>query len=94
MRLNQNQVKILKGKLDTICSNAQLYLFGSRVDDDKKGGDIDLLVVSKEVTKRDLRDLRIEFFKHFGEQKLDIILDDGEFKNPFTKHILKKAVLL
>ncbi len=94
MRLNQNQVKILKHKLKTISSKAQLYLFGSRVDDDKKGGDIDLLVVSKEVTKRDLRDLRIEFFKHFGEQKLDIILDDGEFKNPFTKHIIKKAVLL
>lgn len=94
MRLNQNQVKILKDKLETICSNAQLYLFGSRVDDDKKGGDIDLIVVSKEVTKRDLRYLRIEFFKHFGEQKLDIILDDGEFKNPFIKHILKKAVLL
>lgn len=94
MRLNQNQVKILKDKLETICSSAQLYLFGSRVDDDKKGGDIDLIVVSKEVTKKDLRYLRIEFFKHFGEQKLDIILDDGEFKNPFIKHILKKAVLL
>ena len=62
--------------------------------DDKKGGDIDLLVVSKEITKKDLRYLRIEFFKYFGEQKIDIILDDGEFKNPFTKHIIKKAVLL
>ncbi len=94
MRLHQNQVKILKDKLETICSNAQLYLFGSRVDDEKRGGDIDLLVVSKDITKRDLRYLRIDFFKHFGEQKLDIILDDGKFKNPFIKHILKKAVLL
>lgn len=94
MRLYQNQIKILKDKLKTISSNAQLYLFGSRVDDNKKGGDIDLLIVSKEITKRDLRYLRIEFFKHFGEQKLDIILDDGEFKNPFVKLIMKKAVLL
>ena len=93
MRLYQEQAKVLKDKLKTISSTAQLYLFGSRVDDEKKGGDIDLLVVSKEITKKDLRYLRIEFFKHFGEQKLDIILDDGEFKNPFTKHIIKKAVL-
>ena len=47
MRLYQEQAKVLKDKLKTISSTAQLYLFGSRVDDEKKGGDIDLLVVSK-----------------------------------------------
>jgi len=94
VRLEKKQVKVLKDKLNTISKNARLYLFGSRVDDEKKGGDIDLLVVSDELTNRDLRLLRIDFFKHFGEQKLDIVLDNGEFKNPFTKHIVKKAVLL
>ncbi|HHO42078.1 MAG TPA: nucleotidyltransferase domain-containing protein [Epsilonproteobacteria bacterium] len=94
MRLSQEQIKVLKDRLKTISSTAKLYLFGSRVDDTKKGGDIDLLVVSKEMTKKDLRYLRIEFFKHFGEQKIDIVLDNGEFNNPFTKHIMKKAVLL
>ena len=94
MRLSEKQIKVLKDKLNSISSSAKLYLFGSRVDDMKKGGDIDLLVVSKEVTKKDLRLLRIDFFDHFEEQKLDIILDDGEFKNPFTKHIIKGAILL
>ncbi|MFA7091210.1 MAG: nucleotidyltransferase domain-containing protein [Arcobacteraceae bacterium] len=94
MRLYQEQIKVLKDTLKTISSTAQLYLFGSRVDDTKKGGDIDLLVVSKEMTKKDLRALRIEFFKHFGEQKMDIVLDNGEFKNPFTRHIIKKAIAL
>lgn len=94
MRLYQEQIKVLKDELKIISSTAKLYLFGSRTDDSKKGGDIDLLVISKEITKKDLRYLRIEFFKHFGEQKIDIVLDDGEFKNPFTRHIIKKAVLL
>ena len=94
MRLYQEQIKVLKDTLRTISANAQMYLFGSRVDDTKKGGDIDLLIVSKDMTKKDLRHLRIEFYKHFGEQKIDIVLDDGEFNNPFTKHIIKKAVLL
>ena len=94
MRLYQNQIDVLKETLKTLSGNAKLYLFGSRVDDTKRGGDIDLLVVSKELTKKDLRYLRIEFFKHFGEQKIDIILDNGEFKDPFTKHIFQKAVLL
>ena len=94
MRLTLSQVDVLKNKLKSLSESAQLYLFGSRVDDAKKGGDIDLLVVSKTLTKRDLRLLRIEFFNYFGEQKLDIILDDGTFKNPFHKLIFQKAVLL
>lgn len=77
--------------LDT---NIVIYFFGSRTDDTKKGGDIDLLVVSDKLSKKDLRYLRIEFFKHFGEQRLDIILDNGKFQNPFIKYILPKAVLL
>jgi len=94
MRLCEEEVAVLKNKLMTLSLDAKLYLFGSRTDDDAKGGEIDLLVVSDEITKRDLRLLRIDFFKHFGEQKLDIVLDDGEFKNPFIRHILKKAILL
>lgn len=94
MRLTQEEVGVLKKRLKTLSLHAKLYLFGSRVDDTKKGGDIDLLVVCDAITKKDLRLLRVDFFKHFGEQKLDIVLDNGEFKNPFTKHILQGAVLL
>ena len=64
------------------------------MDDTKKGGDIDLLIIDDTLNKKDLRLLRIDFFQHFGEQKLDIILDNGDVQNPFVQHILKKAVLL
>lgn len=94
MRLTQNEIHLLKEKLTTLSEDAKLYLFGSRVDDSKRGGDIDLLVVSKKLTKKDLRHLRIAFFKVFGEQKLDILLDDGNFVYPFHKMISQKAVLL
>lgn len=94
MRLQKDQIQVLKQCLSTLSENAKLYLFGSRVDDTKRGGDIDLLVVSDEITKRDLRLLRVDFFKHFGEQKMDIVLDNGEFKNAFVKHIFEKAILL
>lgn len=94
MRLTQNEIHLLKDKLTTLSEDAKLYLFGSRVDDSKRGGDIDLLVVSKKLTKKDLRHLRLAFFKVFGEQKLDILLDDGNFVNPFHKMISQKAVLL
>jgi len=94
MRLLAKEILVLKDKLNTLSSTAKLYLFGSRVDDTKRGGDIDLLVVSDILTKKDLRLLRVEFFKFFGEQKLDIILDNGKFTNPFNKLVFQKAVLL
>ena len=94
MRLTQKEVTLLKEKLATLSKEAKLYLFGSRVDDTKRGGDIDLLVVSKKLTKRDLRYLRLAFFKVFGEQKIDILLDDGTFANPFHKIISQKAIEL
>lgn len=94
MRLSNDEIKILKNKLFELSNDAKLYLFGSRVDDMKKGGDIDLLVVSQKLEKKDLRKLRLEFFKYFGEQKLDIVLDNGKFENPFNKIIFKKAVEL
>ena len=94
MRLHNDEIAMLKSKLKTLSSEAKLYLFGSRTDDEARGGDIDLLVVSDRLTKKDLRVLRVEFYKHFGEQKLDIVLDNTELKSPFVRHILEKAILL
>jgi len=86
VRLSEKEIEVFKAALDSLGKPYKLYLFGSRVDDGKRGGDIDLLVVSKELTKRDLRRVRVEFFKHFGEQKVDIILDNGK-PNPFIAFI-------
>lgn len=94
MRLSQEEIKILKHKLFSISKNAKIFLFGSRIDDMKKGGDIDILILDDTLSLKDLRSLRIEFFKKFGEQKLDIVLDKMNPVNPFTKHILNKAIQL
>jgi len=94
VRLSFDEIKRLKDKLASLSPKAKLYLFGSRVDDTKKGGDIDLLVVSDELSKKDIRTLRVDFFTKFGEQKIDILLENGMFTNPFHKLIFDKAVLL
>ena len=93
MRLANEQRTFLKDFLKVLSDEAKIYLFGSRVDDNKKGGDIDLLIVSKKITKKDIRKLRIEFFKRFGEQKIDIVLYDGISENPFVKAIKDKVLL-
>ena len=94
MRLHKDEIALLKTTLGSLSSEAKLFLFGSRTDDTKRGGDIDLLVISKRLTPKDMRRLRIEFWKKFGEQKIDIVLDDGTLKKPFHQIAYSKAIEL
>lgn len=94
MRLTTEEIMTLKQTLKRLSPAARLYLFGSRTDDRMRGGDIDLLVVSDTLTKRDLRKLRIEFCQRFGEQKIDILLDDGQFTPLFHQIARQQAIEL
>jgi predicted nucleotidyltransferase len=94
LRLSVQEIDLLKRELSLLSKDAKIYLFGSRVDDNKRGGDIDLLIVSKDINRKDIRNLRIEFFRKFGEQKMDIVLDDGSLSSTFVKLIYDKAVQL
>lgn len=58
---------------------ATLRLFGSRVDDHAKGGDIDLLLESTLTDPAEVAQAHIRFlasvYNVLGEQKLDVLLD-------------------
>ena len=42
MRLSKKYIFVIKKYFNDFFQNGEIYLFGSRVFDDKKGGDIDL----------------------------------------------------
>lgn len=94
MRLSIGEMNNFRSSTYDIDPDAKLYLFGSRVDDSKKGGDIDLLIISAKISRKDVRTIRLNFFDQFGEQKLDIVVDDGSLKTAFVKMIFEKAILL
>jgi len=47
LRLSIKEINIIKNKVKVIFGESLIYLFGSRVDDRKKGGDIDLYIIAK-----------------------------------------------
>ena len=46
MRLTEREKESIKSVVHSIFGDAKVYLFGSRLDDTKKGGDIDLFVIT------------------------------------------------
>lgn len=78
MRLQANDIKrIVQIAREIYGNDVKVYLFGSRTDDTKRGGDIDLLVRTSEEKKGVLARVRmIAALKRFlGDQKIDVIGD-------------------
>jgi uncharacterized protein len=93
MRLKTEEVLAIKNTFAEYDANALVYLFGSRTDDSKKGGDIDLLVLSQTITPRLKREIKIKLFDKIGEQKIDILLAKNE-DLPFVRIAKQQGVLL
>lgn len=70
-------------------------LFGSRLDDARGGGDIDLLIRTDlppaEAARRRL-DLLADLWLALGERKIDIVLDDGSAPHGIVERARRDAV--
>ena len=77
MRLNKRYKEVIKQSFLDVFEEGEIYLFGSRVDDTKKGGDIDLYLVIDEEENRFQKKLKFlaKIKKELGEQKIDVIFN-------------------
>lgn len=80
MRLTDQQRAIIRATVaETFGPGAEVRLFGSRVDDNKRGGDIDLLIETDQVDIDAIVRAEISFLtkiqQKLGEQKIDVLLD-------------------
>lgn len=97
MRLSKEQTNIIKKAVkENFGENAVVYLFGSRTDDKKKGGDIDLYIETDK--KKDLLEKKIKMLvqlhKNLGEQKIDIILNNFKGGKYIYEVARREGVLL
>ncbi len=103
MRLTPNEISGIVQALSMSLSShpAELRLFGSRVDDTLKGGDIDLLLIVANVNFRselisNKHYLLADIKAAIGEQKIDlkIVLKKDLETDPFLKLIYPTSILI
>ncbi|MDI6793254.1 MAG: nucleotidyltransferase domain-containing protein [bacterium] len=93
MRLKEKEKQVIIQAVKSIDPKARLYLFGSRVDDSRKGGDIDLLVFSDKMTYGDKLKVKKSIFTALEDQKIDLFVSKDADK-PFVNMALEQGVRL
>lgn len=93
IRLAPSEVEIIKKAILALDPNASVFLFGSRANPDKRGGDIDILVFSEKLNILDKIAILTQIFKDMEEQKIDIVIAKND-SDPFVKLVMKEAVPL
>ena len=98
MRLTDAQRTIIKAAVArTIGADSKVWLFGSRVDDNKRGGDIDLLVETKRFIPNRvsaLCSLEGALVMGLGERRIDVLLNDGRASDTSLFSVAKKTGVL
>lgn len=74
-------------------ADAQIYLFGSRVDDAAQGGDIDLLVLSTKIHLMEKLDILAQLHQTLGERKIDLAVH-SDTSRPFPRMAMQQGVRL
>ena len=99
VRLKQRDIDAIKSAVaETFGRTATVRLFGSRVHDDLRGGDIDLLIEADRSDEAEwvrIGAFRDSLFRHVDEQKVDVILvERGTLPSAFARLAAAGAVPL
>ena len=95
MRLTLTQHQAIKKYFLEVFKEGQIYLFGSRVDDTIRGGDIDLYIHTKNVKNlmRKKLDFLVKLKREIGNQKIDIVFDKQTHR-AIDSIAMKEGILL
>lgn len=90
MRLSPEQVAAIRQTAaEVFGDDVGVWLFGSRVDDGKRGGDVDLLLspVSLDAREQLLRKIRFlsRLERRLGERKVDVVIEAPGDTRPIVR---------
>jgi len=95
MRLEQYEINALKNSFNSIFKEGEIFLFGSRVDDTLRGGDIDIFINPTDKTNMRVKkiDFLVDLKSKIGDQKIDVVLaKDGT--SVIEREVMEKGIRL
>ena len=93
MRLTDQYINLIQKTAARHFGNStHVYLFGSRVQDNLKGGDIDLLIKTDEDKMTFINKVLflVDLKKQLGDQKIDVVFDKENKSNQFFLKTIKQ----
>ena len=93
MRLDTEQAQAIKDVVAQSDAIAEVFLFGSRVRDAERGGDIDLLIMSSKIDLDERRRIKLRLIDRLGAQKIDLLIARNAEK-PLVRIALREGVKL
>jgi predicted nucleotidyltransferase len=93
MRLFQHEQTAITDAVWQVDKDAQIYLFGSRVNDTAKGGDIDVLVLSKKINLMAKLGILAQLHLQLGERKIDVTVYP-DASRPFPRMVMREGIRL
>lgn len=93
MRITEHEKNAIVGAVKAEDPDARVWLFGSRADDGKKGGDIDVGVLSEKIGVMGEIGIRQAICDEIGEQRIDLVVSkDG--REAFFRHVVMGGIPL
>jgi len=93
LRITEHERNLIIEAIKAADPDANAWLFGSRADDSKKGGDIDIGILSKKIGITEEIEIRQAICGKIGEQKIDLVVSkDGQ--EAFFRHVVAKGIQL
>ena len=93
MRIKEDEIRVLKDAVRERDPDAELYLFGSRANDQARGGDIDILILSQRLTFKDKMKIKGRIFEFLEDQMVHLVIA-RDTVDPFIRVALDKGVPL
>lgn len=93
MRLKKGEIQAIKAVVRRFDERVSVYLLGSRVDDSKNGGDIDLLVISGKIGLKEKLKIKANLCTLIGDQKIDLVAAE-RLDTPFLESVFEESVRL
>lgn len=94
MRLSQKEIDIIKKQSKKVFGDAMVYIFGSRVEEHKQGGDIDIYIDTKASTNLFGKKLRLKTtLEDMLYKPVDIIVSTNK-KRAIEQEACRNGVLI